>query len=700
MHQSKLQRIVLTIDHEPSTFKAISRLGSNAGFQTYSFTVDTDFLAWIESNSEIAHRKNKAFCIVFDSRFVNIFNRPLPAWVCSTPRICTSRSNKIAAMVNPIQLGLFDFMLKPFHLDDMNNAIEKAFSGFELQSENADPLEPIIERIGQLTRRELEICEKLFEDQSGKEISHELGISVKTYYVHRTNLLQKTGAKSIVELIRAFDIFSKIRRNPAYSNESIETRYEHACSSEAASNQDRHHFPLVSEIARKNILVTDSNLSLRSAANLMIEKDVSSIVFFNQGHPHVFSMENVLEISNADGDFGLKLSSLPVESAKTIEKNKNVLDALDQLEINKNRYLIVVDPDNGDTMIGILTYTDLLSSIDPALLLENKTIGQIVSRTEPLSFTQEWYFEDILCHLVQPEDSVIIVENGKPVGIITSKDAFRIISSGQPTRGHVTQFMTKPVMTLPTSSTIYDALIHLKTNKIKRCIIVDEFGILVGVLPQSEVVGFAYSNWAKMLNHQPGGLRELVDLLTRKAAKHEMEALTDRLTGLWNRRHLENCLESEIKRVRRYKVKTFSELFIDIDHFKAINDRYGHSFGDEVLKSVADTIGKHVRENDKVFRWGGDEFVVLCPCTDCEEAKTLGLRIRENIEKQFFSVDCRVTVSIGCGEFAPHQDTNNFFSHIDQALFRAKASGRNRIEITTFAPLSLADNSPANPEIA
>ena len=419
---------------------------------------------------------------------------------------------------------------------------------------------------------------------------------------------------------------------------------------------------------------------MRSAVNLMIGEDISSIVFIKHGQPHVFSMEIVLELSNAGGDFEQNLFMLPIEPAKTIEKNKNVLDALDQLELSGNRYLIVVDPDDENSMTGILIYTDLLSSIDPALLLENKTIGQVVSRKEPVTFSQEWHFEDIFCHLVKSEDSVIIVDNGRPVGIITSKDAFRIISSGQSTNGLVTQYMTRPVMTMPASATIYDALIHLKTNRIKRAVIVDEFGILIGVLPQSEVVGFAYSNWAKMINHQSDGLRELVELLTRKAARHEQEALTDPLTGLGNRRHHDNYMDLEIERVCRYKGKTFSKLFIDIDHFKTINDRYGHAFGDKVLITVADTITNLIRENDRVFRWGGDEFVVLSPCTERVEATTLASRIKTSIEKLSFEVDCKVTVSIGCGEHTPDQSTEHFFQCIDQALFLAKSRGRNRIE--------------------
>ncbi len=99
---------------------------------------------------------------------------------------------------------------------------------------------------------------------------------------------------------------------------------------------------------------------------------------------------------------------------------------------------------------------------------------------------------------------------------------------------------------------------------------------------------------------------------------------------------------------------------------------------------MADTIAGLVRENDKVFRWGGDEFVVLAPCTDGFEAEKLASRIRAAVEELPFTADCQITVSIGCGEYAPSQDIKLFFNCLDQALLRAKSLGRNRVEMAFF----------------
>ncbi|MEI7612166.1 MAG: diguanylate cyclase [Betaproteobacteria bacterium] len=600
--------------------------------------------------------------------------------------------------MNSIRLGLFDFMAKPFPLEAMKTTLERAFTDADLQSNKPTSLESIIERIEQLTKRELEICEKLSKGLSGKQIASELAISIKTYYVHRTNLLQKTGARSSIELIRAYDVYSINRRNGDHEDSTDGIEIAHLSDNSIGHENELPNFPLVSDIARKNVLQTDSDLTLRTAANLMIERDVSSIVFRKNGRLHVFSMENILEISHAGASLDQALSQMPIEPATTIEKDKNVLDALDQLELAKTRFLIVTDSEENDSMIGILTYSDLLSTIDPTLFLEKKNIGQIVSRKEPLTFSQEWHLDDVLCHLVQTEDSIIVVDAGKPIGIITAKDVFRIISSGQSTAGQLSEYMTHPVFSLPASATIHDALVHLKCKKVKRAVIVNEYGILIGMLTQSEVVSFAYGYWTKLFHHESHGLFELVTLLTKKAAKYETDSLTDPLTDLGNRRHLDSFIESEIERVRRYNAKTFSKLFIDIDHHKSVNDVHGHSFGDEVLKATGNAIRKLVRENDRVFRWGGDEFVVIAPHTELSEAEKLASRIRTSIETLSLSKEHRVTVSIGIGEYSPVEGLKSFFDRVDQALYQAKSLGRNRVEISSLnATLALIEKIKVSP---
>lgn len=689
------ERIVLVIDHEPSTFRAIARMSGDTVDQVEAVTSHIEFNIWLDNHGSANERENKSYCVVFDSRFVDIFQQKLPSWFYSYPRICVSRSSRISHALDSMRLGLSDFLEKPFHLDKMKAAIECAFTDYDLIANHSSSLETVFERLDLLTRRELEICEELSRGLSGKQISSKLGISIKTYYVHRTNLLQKTGARSTIELIRAYDAYSLKPKGAPRSNAPAAN--EHAPDSipeyAKAGSSAQTTFPLVSAVAKRNVLQAEGDLSVRAAANLMIERDVSSVVFQKSGKPHLFSMEHMLEISVANGSHEQKLNDLPIEPAATIDKDSNVLDALDKLERGATRYLIAVDPEADDAMLGILTYSDLLAAIDPTLFLEKKNIGQIISRREPLTFSPEWILEDVLCHLVSSEDCIVIVDNGRPVGIITTKDAFRIVSSGQSTAGRLSDYMTHPVRTIPASAAIYDALVHLKRHRIKRAVITDENGCLLGMLTQSEVVGFAYGYWTKLFNHHADELHELVTLITKKATKQDSDIIVDAVSGICDRRHLDELIDVEIERVCRYKTKPFSMLLIGVYRSKRAMEEFSNAFWDEILKTTGHRLTRLVRKNDLAFEWRGEEFAVIAPHTRLSEAIKLASRIQAAIDDFPAHVKAELALSFGIGEYSPKERREGFLSRVGAALQRAETLGGNKIET---APLIAPPRLPVD----
>ena len=175
-------------------------------------------------------------------------------------------------------------------------------------------------------------------------------------------------------------------------------------------------------------------------------------------------------------------------------------------------------------------------------------------------------------------------------------------------------------------------------------------------------------------NHQ------LEDLLRQV----EIMAITDQLTGIYNRRRLETVLEKEFRRTIRYKTP-LSCLMIDIDHFKRINDRFGHHTGDMVIKETAQIIIECARDIDTVARWGGEEFLALFPQIKKEDALIPASRILTAVSGHKFTDihDEQITISIGIASApAPSIDTEEKLIHAsDMALYEAKKNGRNRAEL-------------------
>jgi len=161
-------------------------------------------------------------------------------------------------------------------------------------------------------------------------------------------------------------------------------------------------------------------------------------------------------------------------------------------------------------------------------------------------------------------------------------------------------------------------------------------------------------------------------------------ATTDSLTGLFNRRHMTYLAEKELARFQR-SGHPVAFLLLDVDHFKSINDGFGHETGDRVLSRVADVIREQLRAQDLVGRWGGEEFLAILPDTDSAKAQASAERVRNAFLatdwKAIIGGETDVTVSIGVSELRTGEDLSNAVSRADAALYRGKTGGRNRVEL-------------------
>ncbi len=152
----------------------------------------------------------------------------------------------------------------------------------------------------------------------------------------------------------------------------------------------------------------------------------------------------------------------------------------------------------------------------------------------------------------------------------------------------------------------------------------------------------------------------------------------DYLTGLYNRRKITRMLTTEIGRSKRYK-RIFSIILIDIDDFKQINDTFGHNCGDTLLIEMADIIRNTVRNTDFTGRWGGEEFLVICPETDSHGATSLAEKIRSAIESNNFNNAGKITASFGVTVYKYDKDIRPLINRADDALYTAKKDGKNRV---------------------
>lgn len=164
--------------------------------------------------------------------------------------------------------------------------------------------------------------------------------------------------------------------------------------------------------------------------------------------------------------------------------------------------------------------------------------------------------------------------------------------------------------------------------------------------------------------------------------KQSLKALssTDQLTGLCNRYKFEELFEFERNQSLRYKTD-LSIILMDIDHFKSINDNYGHNAGDIVLKELALTLKKSIRGSDVAVRWGGEEFIVITPKTTLEQAQQLAETIRHIVKSTPYSGVGQITASIGVASFEENDSLKSLVQRADVALYRAKKLGRDNVQI-------------------
>ncbi|OIQ72389.1 putative diguanylate cyclase YdaM [mine drainage metagenome] len=199
-------------------------------------------------------------------------------------------------------------------------------------------------------------------------------------------------------------------------------------------------------------------------------------------------------------------------------------------------------------------------------------------------------------------------------------------------------------------------------------------------LPDGRCALFSIASDIGALKDAQNRLSEAHAELALKNQLLESLSVTDRLTGLFNRRKLDELLANECERAARTDA-TLSLMMVDIDHFKNVNDTFGHPVGDQILVSMAELLRHGVRKVDTVARWGGEEFMILCPATPLAGACAVAENIRASIEATDFPLVGHKTVCFGVAQYHPDETCQSLVERADAALYRAKNEGRNCVRL-------------------
>jgi diguanylate cyclase (GGDEF)-like protein len=266
--------------------------------------------------------------------------------------------------------------------------------------------------------------------------------------------------------------------------------------------------------------------------------------------------------------------------------------------------------------------------------------------------------------------SCVVVSNGTPIGIVTERDIVRMAANEEDFEKTLSEVMSSPLVRASSGTPFNKALDIMRANHIRRLPIVER-KVLKGLVTETDLL--------------IASRKELLDM-GKQYRNVRAAAIKDKLTGLYNRHYFHTLMEQELNKARRYGA-LLSLIMIDVDHFKNVNDRFGHVVGDTILKKISKILKVNARDVDVVIRYGGEEFVIICPISGTRSAKLLAERMCKTVEEtqlKYKGVKFKVTISAGiCKYTSVYSSMRKIVAGADKALYQAKQNGRNQVCVAT-----------------
>lgn len=334
-------------------------------------------------------------------------------------------------------------------------------------------------------------------------------------------------------------------------------------------------------------------------------------------------------------------------------------------------------------------------------LMEDIHVRDLMSANVVTITPQAELMEVIHTMLNNRYSCMVVVDGRRPVGIVTERDIVRLLAEFLTSRLFssikVAEVMSSPVMTVSGGTTLFDALVVSNSQQIRHLPVVDEEGLMVGLVTQSDLARAHFRIFEKQ--------REIIEFSVTERTRELQQAneqlrslsMVDSLTGLGNRRAMEVDLDHTHAQAVRYK-RTYTVAIFDVDYFKLYNDTYGHKAGDTALRRISEHLQSCIRKSDRLYRYGGEEILLVLPETNLHGAMILAERTLAGFAG--LNIAHRKSpfghITLSCGLACQAEDDgypswDGLVDLADRGLYASKSRGRNLV--TIIPPEDAIDDS-------